>query len=143
MSDHTAVVIWVLKIFCVFLPPLLNIFLVFHTIYVLNCAHICMKCSFGITNFLEEICSLSHSIIFLYFLALITEEGFLISLLAILWNSAFKWVYLSFSSSPLASLLFSAICKSSSDNHICPLPLEPPSHLPPHPTTLGCYRALD
>ena len=39
------------------------------------------------------------------------------SLLAILWNSAFKWVYLSFSPLPLASLLFSAICKASSDNH--------------------------
>ena len=35
-----------------------------------------MKCSLGISNFLEEICSLSHSIVFLYFFALITEEGF-------------------------------------------------------------------
>ena len=34
-----------------------------------------------------------------------------------LWNSAFKWVYLSSSPLPLASLLFSAICKSSSDSH--------------------------
>ena len=38
--------------------------------------------------------SLSHSIVFLYFFALIAEKAFL-SLLAILWNSAFKWVYLS------------------------------------------------
>ena len=38
-----------------------------------------MKYSLGISNFLEEISSLSHSIVFLYFLALITEEGFLIS----------------------------------------------------------------
>ena len=38
-------------------------------------------------------------------------------LLAILWNSAFKLVYLSFSSFPLASLLFWASCKTSSDNH--------------------------
>ena len=37
-------------------------------------------------------------------------------LLAILWNSAFKYVYLSLSPLPLASLLFSAICKTS-DNH--------------------------
>ena len=29
---------------------------------------------------LEEISSLSHSIVFLYFFALVTEEGFLISL---------------------------------------------------------------
>ena len=38
-----------------------------------------MKSSLGISNFLEEISSLSHSIVFLYFFALITEEGFLIS----------------------------------------------------------------
>ena len=38
-----------------------------------------MKYSFGISNFLEEISSLSHSTCFLYFLALISEEGFLIS----------------------------------------------------------------
>ena len=38
-----------------------------------------MKCSFGITDFLEEIPSLSHSVVFLYFFALIAEEGFLIS----------------------------------------------------------------
>ena len=38
-----------------------------------------MKCSLGIPNFLEEISCLSHSIVFLYFFALITEEGFLIS----------------------------------------------------------------
>ena len=37
-----------------------------------------MKCSLGISNFLEEISSLSHCIVFLYFFALITEEGFLI-----------------------------------------------------------------
>ena len=33
----------------------------------------------GISNFSEEISSLSHSIIFLYFFAMITEKGFLIS----------------------------------------------------------------
>ena len=38
-----------------------------------------MKCSVGISNFLEEISSVSYSVVFLYFLALITEEGFLIS----------------------------------------------------------------
>ena len=38
-----------------------------------------MKCSLGISNFLEEISSLSQPIAFLYFFALITEEGFLIS----------------------------------------------------------------
>ena len=38
-----------------------------------------MKCSLGISNFLQEISSLSYSIVFLYFLSLITEEGFLTS----------------------------------------------------------------
>ena len=33
-----------------------------------------MKCSLGISNFLEEISSLSHSIVFLYFFALITDR---------------------------------------------------------------------
>ena len=42
-----------------------------------------MKCSLGISIFLEESSSLSHAVIFLYFCALITEEGFLISLLDI------------------------------------------------------------
>ena len=45
---------------------------------VLYCAHLCMKCFLGVSNFLE-ISSLSHSVVFLYFFALIAEEGFLIS----------------------------------------------------------------
>ena len=40
-----------------------------------------------------------------------------LSLLAIHWNSTFRWVYFSFSSFLLASLLLSAIYKASSDNH--------------------------
>ena len=75
-----------------------------------------MKYSFGISNFLEETSSLSHSIVFLYFFALITEKGFL-SFLAILWNSAWKWVYLFFPPLLFASLLFTAICKASSHGH--------------------------
>ena len=39
-----------------------------------------------------------------------------LSLLVILWNSAFRWGYLSFSPLPFISL-FSAMCKASSDNH--------------------------
>ena len=38
-----------------------------------------MKCPLGISNFLEEISSLSHSVVFLFFFALFTEEGFLVS----------------------------------------------------------------
>ena len=43
------------------------------------------------------------------------KKAFL-SLLAILWNFAFRWVYLSFSLLPFISLLFSTICKASSDS---------------------------
>ena len=46
---------------------------------VLYCAHLWMKSSLGITNYLKEISSLSHSAVLLYFFALVTEEGFLIS----------------------------------------------------------------
>ena len=69
-----------------------------------------------VSNFLEEISSLSHSVVFPYFFTLITEKA-LLSLLAILWNSAFKWVYLSFFLSLLFLFFFSDICKVSSDNH--------------------------
>ena len=69
-----------------------------------------------VSNFLEEISSFSHCIVFLYFFALITKKAFLF-LLATLWNSAFSWEYLSPSPLLLASLLFSAICKASPDNH--------------------------
>ena len=53
-----------------FSPPLLNIFYLcyIHTFSVLYSAHLCMKYSLVISNFLEEISSLSHSIIFLLFL---------------------------------------------------------------------------
>src|SRR5574337_884992 len=86
--------IFFVQFFCVFLPLLLFCFCWVHTISVLYRAHLCMKCSFGISDFLEEIPSLSHSVVLLYFFALIAEEGFLIS-----------------------SLLFTAICKASPDSH--------------------------
>ena len=35
-----------------------------------------MKCSLGISNVLEETSSLSHSVVFLYFFALISGDGF-------------------------------------------------------------------
>ena len=45
-------------------------------VYLWACMYMC---SLGISNFLEEISSLFHSIVFLYFFVLIIEEGFLIS----------------------------------------------------------------
>jgi len=78
--------------------------------------HLCMKFSLGMSNFLEKISSLSHSVVFIYFFALIAEEGFLISP-CYSWNSAFQWVYLSFSPLLFTSLLFTAFCKASSDSN--------------------------
>ena len=82
-----------------------------------------MNCSLGISNFLEEISSLSHSVVFLYFFALIAEEGFL-SLLAILWNSAFRCLYLSFSPLLFTSFLFTAFCKAGSTGEGTGKPLQ-------------------
>ena len=70
----------------------------------------------AISNLLEEISSLSHSVVFLYFFAWLLRKAFL-SLLAVLWNSAFKWLYLLFSPLPFTSFLFSAIGKDPSSNH--------------------------
>ena len=75
-----------------------------------------MKCSFDISTFLEEMSSLSHSVVFLYFFALVTEEGFFISPyysfeLCIQTGLSFLFSF------AFTSLLFTAICKASSDSH--------------------------
>ena len=69
-----------------------------------------------VSHFLEEISSLSHSVVFVYFFALISEEGFLISPcysleLCIQMGISFLFSF-AFSFS-----LFSTTCKASSDNH--------------------------
>ena len=86
MSDHTIVIIWVMRIFfvqffCVFLPPFLISSASVRSLPFLPFIEptFALKCSLGISNFLEQISSLSHSVVFLYFFALIVEEGFLIS----------------------------------------------------------------
>ena len=81
-----------------------------------------MKYFLCVSNFLEEISSLSHSIAFLYFFALIIEEGFLISPcysleLCIQMGMSFLLSLL------FASLLFTAIFKASSDSHFASLHL--------------------
>ena len=70
----------------------------------------------GISNFLEEISSLSHFIVFLYFFALITEEGFLTSPCYSLELCIQMFISFLFSFA-FSSLLFTAICKASSDNY--------------------------
>ena len=75
-----------------------------------------MKYSLGISNFLEEISSLSHSVVLLYLFALTTEEGFLNSSCYSL-ELCIRCLYLSFSPLLFTSLLFIAICKASPDSH--------------------------
>ena len=78
-----------------------------------------MKWSFGISDFLEEIPSLSQSVVFLYFFALIAEEGFLNSPFPI---QAMQDQLISFSSTKALNLYVS-ICiniKSSSVIKILP-----------------------
>ena len=72
--------------------------------------------SLGISNFLEEISSLSHSVLFLCFFALIAGEGFLISPCCSL-ELCIHCLCLSFSPLFFTSLLFTAICKASPDSH--------------------------
>ena len=74
------------------------------------------ECSLDISNFLEEISSLSLSFVFLYFFAMITEEGFLMYPCYSV-ELYIQMAYLPFSPFPFTSLLFSTICMASSDNH--------------------------
>ena len=126
MSDHTIVIIWVVKIFfvqffCVFLPPLLNIFCFCYVLF----------CPLPFLSFIEPICAWNvplGSLIFLkkslvlpfywfpLFLCIDHWKRLFLYLLSILWNSAFRLVYLSLSFLPFTSLLFSAVCKASSDS---------------------------
>ena len=42
-------------------------------------------------------------------------------------------------------MLYNIVLVSAIHQHesaICPLPLKPPSHIPPHATPLGCHRML-
>ena len=75
-----------------------------------------MNVSLGSSEFLEE--TLVFPFLLFSFISLhwSLSKAFL-SLPALPWNCTFKWVYLSFSALPFASLLLSAIYKASSDNH--------------------------
>ena len=111
--------IFLVQFFCVFLPPLHNI----------SASVMCMPfLSFIVPIFpwnvpLISLIFLKRSLVFpiLMFSSISfhwsLRKAFL-SFLVILWNSAFRWIYFSFSPLPFASLLFSAICKASSDSHL-------------------------
>ena len=90
-----------------------------------------MKCSPGISNFLEEISSLYHSIVFLYFFALITEKVFLM-------NPCYSFFFF------ILLLLFTlkyciglAIHQHASAMGVYMFPILNPPHLPPHTISLS------
>ena len=76
-----------------------------------------MKSFLGISNFLDEISSLSHYIVFLYFFALITYEDFLISPCYSLELCIQMDIYFLFSFAFHFPFLFSAIYKAFADNY--------------------------
>ena len=74
-----------------------------------------MKCSLGISNFLEEISSLSHSVV-PHFLC-IDHWGRLSYHPLLFFGALHSDAYIFLSPLLFASLLFTAICKASSDSH--------------------------
>ena len=109
ISQEAAQVVWYLHLFQTF-PQ----FVVIHTAKgfdVLNKADVFL-----------ELSSFFNDLVFpiLLFLSISLHWSLrktFLSLLAIVWNSAFRWVYFSFSPVPFGTLLFWAICKASSENH--------------------------
>ena len=83
---------------------------------VLYCAHLGKDFHLVSLTFLKRVLVFPILLFSSIYLCWSLKNAFL-SLLAILWNSAFSWVYLSLSPLPFASLLFLAICKASSDKH--------------------------
>ena len=110
--------IFFIQVFCVFMPPFLissasvrSILFLFFIVPIFACnvplvSQIFLKSSLVFPILLIPSISLHWSLskVFLLFLA-------------ILWNCAFKWVYLFFSPFLFASILFTAICKASSDSY--------------------------
>ena len=115
VGDHTIMVIWVMKIFSVYSCHLFLILsasvksILFLSIFAWNVRLVSLL---FLTSYLVFPILLFPSISLHW-----SQRKAFLSLLAILGNSALKWVYLSFSPLPFASLLFSAIGKASSDSH--------------------------
>ena len=87
------------------------------TISVLYRAHLCMKCSLGISNFLEEISSPSHSVLFLYFFC-IDCWGRLSYLFLLFFGTLQSDAYIFPFLLCFSPLFFSQLfCKASPDSH--------------------------
>ena len=107
--------IFFIQFFCVFLPPL--------NIFCFCPYHFCPLLSLSLHEmfpwyliFLKR--SLVSPVLLFSSISLhwSLRKAFL-SLLAILWNSAFKWIYFPFYPLLFLSLLFTTICKASLDSH--------------------------
>ena len=108
------------QFFCVFLPSLLNIFCFcyVHTISVLSLHEPIFAWNVPLVSLIFLKRSLVFPILLFSSVSLhwSLKKAFL-SLLAILWNSAFRCLYLSFSHLLFTALLFTAICKASPESH--------------------------
>ena len=133
MSDHTIVIIWVMKIF-LYSPSVFSchLFLILsasvRSILFLSFIEPIFAWNLILVFliFLEEISSLSHSVVSPYFFALIAEEGFLFYL----------FIYLFFYCSGICHTL-----KWISHGFTCVPHPDPPSHLSLHPILLGLPSA--
>ena len=106
------------------------------------CARLLMTCSHDISNFLEELSSLSHSTVFLYFFALFLEKGLLMSpccslklCLPLGLSSPFPL--------PFTFLLSSTVCEASSDNPGGSDSKNPPAMQEAWVRSLGCKDPLE
>ena len=122
-------IIWLLKIFCTILYNLVQFFcVVLSRLLSIFCFYWSIPC----LSFIEPIFAWNVPLVSLIFLKRSLDFPILlfssislhwsltmafVSLFAILWNSAFKWLYLIFYPLLFTSLLFTAICKASSDSH--------------------------
>ena len=106
------------QFFRVFLPPLLNIFASVRSIPFLSFIEPIFAWNVPLVSLIFLKRSLVFSILFFSSISLHWWLGkAFLSLLAILQNSAFRCLYLSFSPWLFTSLLFTAICKASPDSH--------------------------
>ena len=77
-----------------------------YSISNLYCAHIYMKCYFAISNVLEKISIVFPILLFSSISLHWSLRKTFLSLLAILWNSVFRWIYLSFSPLPFTDYAY-------------------------------------
>jgi len=115
-----------------FLPPLLNISASVRPMSFLSFIEPIFAWNVPLVSLVFLKRSLVFPILLFSFISLhqLLREA-LLSLLAILWNSAFKSVYVSFSPLPFATLLFSATCITSAPFIIIyPLSLEMQDRMP-------------